>query len=180
MADTFLEFMVRKRSTPKDILIKLGVILACVVVVMAVMLFSPMLGAFSMFGYLLAAGAIYGAYRLIIMQNLEYEYVITNGDLDVDKIINRNGRKRILSVKCASFETFGQYNAQEHQGGNYKTRMFACTSPADSGLWYATFNHASLGRTLLVINADNRMIEAFKKFIPKQLAYEVFVKRPMK
>ena len=177
MSDTFMEYLVKKRSTPKDILLKIGIVAAAVIVAAVLFFFSPWLGVFSMFGYLAAFGAIYGAYRLVGMLNLEYEYVLTNGDLDVDKIINRNSRKRILSVKCSSFETFGKYKPVAHQGKDYKTRILACTSPEDNDVWYATFRHSKYGHTLLVFNANEKLLAAMRGFIPKQLAFEVFVKR---
>lgn len=179
MSDTFLEFMVKKRTTSKDALLKVGVIAAGLVVAIALMMLSPLLGMFSMFGFLAAAGAIYGAYRLFSMLNLEYEYVITNGDLDVDKIINQNARKRMVSVKCSSFDTFGRYDEAQHRGKSYKTRIFACTAPTDENVWCATFNHGVYGQTLLVFNADDKMLDAFKKYLPKMLSYEVFVKKQM-
>lgn len=178
MADTYIEYLVKKRSGTKDILLKLLIVVAAVVLTLALFLLSPILGAFSMIGYMLGCGVIYGAYRLIGMMNLEYEYLLTNGDLDIDKIMNRNSRKRMLSVKCSSFEAFGPYKAAEHQNKSYQTRILACTNPEDPDVWYASFKHSKHGHTLLVFNASERVLEAIRPFISKQLAFEVFVKRP--
>ena len=177
MADTYIEYLVKKRSTSKDILLKILIVIAAVVIALALFFLSPLLGMFSMFGYLLAFGAFYGAYRLIGAMNLEYEYLLTNGDLDIDKIMNRNSRKRILSVKCSSFETFGRYQEAEHKNKQYQTRIMACSSPSDPEVWYASFKHSKHGHTLLVFNANERILEAIRPFISKQLAFQVFVKK---
>ncbi|MCI8622340.1 MAG: hypothetical protein HFG26_01600 [Provencibacterium sp.] len=177
MADTYMEYLVKKRSTPKDVLLKILIVIAAIVVALALFILSPILGMFSMFGYLLAFGAFYGAYRLIAAMNLEYEYLLTNGDLDIDKIMNRNSRKRLVSVKCSSFEAFGKYKAAEHQNKQYQTRFMACSSPEDPNVWYATFKHSKHGNTLLVFNASERMLEGIRPYIPKQLAFQVFVKK---
>lgn len=176
MADTFMEYLVTKRLTTKDALLKVFIVLAGLFIAMLCFMFSPLLGMFSMFGYLAAFGVLYGAYRLFTMLNVEFEYVLTNGDMDVDKIINRSSRKRLLSVKCSSFETFGKYKAVDHQNKNYQTRIFVCSSPEDENVWYATFSHSKFGNSLLVFNANEKMLEAMRNFIPKQLAFEVFVK----
>lgn len=177
MSDTFMEYLIKKKSTPKDILFKVLIVLAAVLLSLVLFIISPILGAFSMIGYLIVVGVVYGAFRLVTSLNVEYEYVLTNGDLDVDKIVNRNARKRLVSVKCSSFETFGKYKAAEHQNKNYKTRLMVCSSPEDENVWYAGFRHSKYGHTLLVFNASQKMLEALRTFIPKQLAFEVFVKR---
>ena len=39
------------------------------------------------------------------------------------------------------------------------------------------YTSAKLGRTLLVFNASEAMLENMKKYLPRQLAFEVFVNR---
>lgn len=176
MSDTFLEYLIKKKTTPKDILLKVLIVFAGITIALLLFMFSGLLGMFSMFGYLAAVGVLYGMYRLFTMLNVEYEYVLTNGDLDIDKIINRNSRKRLLSVKCSVFEAFGKYNPAEHQSKQYQTRMIVCSAPEDPDVWYAVFGHQKHGRTLLVFNASEQMLAELKKFISKQLSFEVFVK----
>lgn len=177
MSDTYLEYLVPKRSTPKDTLLKVLMVIAGIVVALVVFSLSPLLGPLSMFGWLASFGALFGAYKLVTMMNVEFEYILTNGDLDVDKIVNRNSRKRLVSVKCTSFETFGKYKEIDHKNKNYQTRLMLCSSPLDDGLWYASFRHSKLGHTLLVFNASEKMLSELKPFIPKQLAFEAFVRK---
>ena len=42
-----------------------------------------------MIPFLVICGVIYGVYYVISSRSLEFEYSITNGDIAVDKIINR-------------------------------------------------------------------------------------------
>ena len=44
----------------------------------------------------------------------------------------------------------------------------------DEDVWYMTFRHYSLGHVLVVINANDRMLDGIKQFIPRQLALKVF------
>ncbi|PWM38479.1 MAG: hypothetical protein DBX66_03750 [Clostridiales bacterium] len=177
MSDTFMEYLIKKRSTPRDLLLKVLIILTGIALVFALFFLSPLLGFFSMFGYLAIAGAVYGMWYLVTAMNVEFEYVLTNGDIDVDKIIAQRKRKRLVSVKCSSFEELGKYKAAEHQNKTYQTKLMVCSNPEDPEVWYAVFNHAKLGRTLLVFNASEAMLENMKKYLPRQLAFEVFVKR---
>ena len=46
-------------------------------------------------GVLLAAGVIYLTYRLFRAFNVEYEYIATNGAIDIDRITARSKRKDV-------------------------------------------------------------------------------------
>lgn len=173
MSDTFLEVLVNKRATFWDIILKILILVAGVVLTLAMIWaflvgFDPTLALFAI------AGVIYGAYKLYGLLNVEFEYVLTNGDLDVDKIFNRNFRKRLITVKCSTFETFGKYKEIDHKSKNYQTRLIVSSSPSDPDAWYATFRHQKLGHTLLVFSANEKLLNGIKVFLPKQLAFEVF------
>ena len=73
--------------------------------------------------------------------NVEFEYVLTNGDIDVDKIIAQRKRKRLVSVKCSSFEELGKYKAAEHQNKTYQTKLMVCSNPEDPEVWYLSLIH---------------------------------------
>lgn len=180
MSDTYLEFLVPKRNTGKEAAYKILIVLAAIVLSVVLFLVAPLLGPFSMIAILAICGALFGAYKLVTMLNVEYEYIFTNGDLDIDKIMNRNSRKRLLSCKCSAFETFGPYKELDHHGKNYQSRFLVCSSPSDQDLWYATFRHSKHGNTLLVFNGTEKLLTAMKSYIPKQLAFEAFVRKPAK
>ncbi len=166
--DVFVEYLVKKKNGAKEwalwVLIGAGALLLFAVLMYLGMLFS----AFSMVTTLLAFGALYGGYLLITNMNVEYEYIVTNGEMDVDKIIARRRRKRLLTANARSFEKFGPFKLEEHQNGQYQNRVYACTSPNDPGCFYAVLTHPKLGRTLLVFTPNDRVLNAMKSFIPKQ------------
>ena len=88
--------------------------------------------------------------------------------MDVDKIIARRRRKRMLTVNARKFEAFGNYRAQDHAGKDYASRVYACTSPDDPGNYYAVLTHATLGKTLLVFTPNDRVLEGLRSYIPRQ------------
>lgn len=57
-----------------------------------------------------AAAVIFGAYKLFLRLNIEYEYTITNGTMDVDKIIAKSSRKRMTSFDVLSIQRIEKYN----------------------------------------------------------------------
>ncbi|MFV0399380.1 MAG: hypothetical protein ACK5LX_02020 [Oscillospiraceae bacterium] len=175
MQDIFVEYMVVKKKSPLIYLLTvLLVVVAIVVAVLAMVLSSALGQAFSMFGPLLAVGAIFGAYYLITSQNIEFEYLITNGEMDVDKIVAQRKRRRLITVNMRQVEAFGRYQEQEHAGKSYQTRLVACDSLASDDLWYCVSRQKEKGQTLVVFNASERMLNAVKPFLPKPIMHEVF------
>ena len=166
--DVFVEYMVKKQNTGKDILLKFVYAFLGVAIMLLALLLSPILGAFASLGFLLGCAAIYGAYYLISSMNVEYEYIITNGEMDVDKIIARRRRKRLLTANARRFEEFGAYNHETMSSRNFANRVYACTAPADPGNYYAVFDHQTLGQTLLVFTPNDRVLESLRSFIPRQ------------
>ncbi|MDL2233591.1 hypothetical protein LJC63_08470 [Ruminococcaceae bacterium OttesenSCG-928-L11] len=174
MQDTFIEYMVKKRNPLKITLLKVGVALAGALVAIFAMMVSPFLGAFSFLGVLLAAGALYGAYILITSQNIEFEYSLTNGEMDVDKITAQRKRKRLISLKFKDVEDFGQYKASEHENKQYQTKIIACDHPESDDLWFCSLHYKDKGMTLLVFNASERMLEGLKPYLPRPIFHRLF------
>ena len=88
--DTFFEQIIAVKKNGKAVAAIIGIWLAAFIVCFLLIMFMGFLGTFSL---LLAAGALFGAYKLCTRFNLEYEYIVTNGTMDIDKIINKSSRK---------------------------------------------------------------------------------------
>ena len=83
--DTFFEQIIAVKKNGKALAAIIGIWLAAFLVCFVLIMFMGVLGTFSL---LLAAGALFGAYKLSVRFNVEYEYIVTNGTMDIDKIIN--------------------------------------------------------------------------------------------
>ena len=178
LQDIFVENIVKKKKSIslkllQVLIILTSIVLALVLLTVGLLFLSGLAGV----ALLLACGVVYGAYILATSFNLEYETCFTNGALDVDTIINRRRRKRLISLKCKDIETMGRYKKVDHENKQYKTRIIACDSEDSEDVWYLTVRHSTLGHTLVVINVTDRMLEGFKAYIPRQLAFEIFNRR---
>ncbi len=166
--DVFVEYLVKKKNGGKELLLQILTVIGALLVFALMMVLGGIFPVVSMVTTLLAFGALYGGYLLIISMNVEYEYIVTNGEMDVDKIIARRRRKRLITANARTFEKFGPFKAAEHANEQYENRIYACTDPADPGCFYAVFTHAKTGRTLLVFSPNDRVLDAMKSFIPRQ------------
>lgn len=176
MMDVFIERMIKKKFEAKDGLLLAGILVACIVVIFASLVILPALTGGITLSFFVTLGALFGAYKLITLRNLEFEYSFTNGFISVDKIMNRSARKRITSFECKEVEEIGEYpqNQTRLQNREVQSRIFASAYRDGRESWYVIVNTKKTGRTLLVFDPDERMLEAIKKTIPAHLRFEVF------
>lgn len=169
--DVFVEYLVKRQGSPADTMKKVGLVLCTVLVTLLLLAIAPFLGPFSFFVVMGACGAPFGGYYLITNMNVEYEYIMTNHEIDVDKITAQRKRKRLVTADVSTFERFCPYNPQEHNAGDYDNCVMACIAPDAPQTYCAVFQHHTLGRTLLVFNPDDRILEGVKKALPRRNKY---------
>ncbi len=176
MNDVFIERMVKKKFEGTDILILVGIAAGILVLSFAGFVLGFMVLAFPMLSLLVMAGAVFGGYKLISMRLLEYEYSLTNGFVTVDKIMNRASRKRMTSFECESCEDIGLYleNEERLKNRSFDQRVFATRFADRRDSWYMIVQSKKTGKTLLVFNPDEELLEGIKKFIPRHLKFEKF------
>lgn len=164
--DVFIEKIVKKKSDAKSTALTVLIIVGVLILSVIGLTFA------GSFGIFIVAGLIYGAWFLITSFQVEYEYSLTNGELDIDTIIAQRKRKRILTIHCKEFEMLAPYNEshkRETETPSLKKKIYACTSLNEEGLYFAIFNTTDFGKTLLVFEPDDRMLASFKSYIPRKV-----------
>ena len=103
--DIFCEYMVKHKKNVKDNLFITGCV--CLAVFLSVLLFFAAVAFPNGLGgifLLLFVGIWYGAVWLIRRRSMEFEYILTNSVLDIDKIMARSSRKRVISINFKNIE----------------------------------------------------------------------------
>ncbi len=160
------EFIVRRNRTGNDYLMMAGYLILGVILTLLGLNFAPFLG--SMF-LLPVAGIWYGVYYLISLSNIEFEYTMVNGELDVDKIIARKRRKRVISVKSSDFELFAPHKPEitAHQKQNGVT-ILDCSGVRSGDAYYALYSKDGK-RTMLIFNPTDKMLDDIQRHVPRTL-----------
>ena len=156
---TFFEQIVKKKKGPAEWAIIAAVILAAVALVAVVWIFGIL-------AVIATVGIVYGAWWLATTQNVEYEYCVTNGDIDVDKIIARRKRVRLVSVAGRKIRALAPYDPAKPLGKFQRTVMVV-PSLNEQGLWYFTYHSKKNGDTLVIFMPDDRVLAAFYEGLPK-------------
>lgn len=161
--DTFFEQLIKIKLTGKAKAIIVAIIAVDAIIVAALLFLSLFLAP--MFMLLIVAAAIYGGYKLISLLTIEYEYIYTNGDLDVDKIVAQSSRKRMVSIKCSEIEKYGEYKGQPAPGSVKNTFIFC--NPDSEGQVYIIAKDRNLGMVMIVIAPDERLRTELEKAVPR-------------
>lgn len=170
--DTFVEQIVAKRKSGKEYAVIFGSLIAALLILAALWLFLLFyIGIF--FVLILTAGIGWLLWYLITMQNVEFEYSVTNGDIDIDQITAQRKRKRIVSVSGEKIETFAPYNAAEYTNRHFDRTVMAATSPDAQGVWCFTYHSKKNGNTLVIFEPEDRVINALKGGLSKLLQLDI-------
>jgi hypothetical protein len=163
--DTFIEKIVKRQKTGKDYFISTGLIFGGFILFLVVSNIK-FLASFSL---IIIAGIIYGIYYVSTTRNIEYEFILTNDELDVDKIISRRKRKRIFSSSCKNFDILAGISSGKYtlDVKNIKKRIEAVSSINAPDVFFATLNYKG-EKTVIFFQPDERMLKLFKTYIPKK------------
>lgn len=170
--DTYVEQIVAIRKSPMERLLQIGIIVLGVILILTcgMLYVAGALGMFSLLFVVLAVAVGYGIYYFASQLNLEYEYIFTNGDFDVDKIISKRSRKRVLSGQCRFISEFGHYDPDQLAARRFDSRIVACT--VDEEACYAVFSLDEGAEALLIFSPNEKMLNAMKKYAPRVIRFD--------
>ncbi len=162
--DSFVEQLVKKKKSPAQIAAMVVTVVVALLLVAGCVLFMAILGIFAV---LAIAAIAYGAWYLLTAQNIEYEYCVTNGDIDIDRIVAQRKRKRIVSVAGRKIESAGRYLPEKWAGRSVDRTVIAAPSAEEEGLYYFSYHSKKRGHTLVVFQPNDRVKDAVYESLPK-------------
>ena len=165
--DIFCEYIVRHKKTAIDYLIIVGIEIAAVLLSFLILLFYNY--TFGL-GLLLIAAVWYGAYLVIRSRFVEYEYALTNNELDIDKIMAKKKRKRIITVDfkhidiCAAVKDSAY--SSEFNNGQSITKTYDFSGLSEYEVYFADFADSD-GRTRILFNPTDKMKDSLRLINPR-------------
>lgn len=160
MNDYYTEQMVEKQQDRKDLLIKAVLVSATIVSVLIVMMYPA--------GLILPV--IMVALDVFMFQRLkvEYEYLFLNGELDIDKIMNKARRKKLFSANVADMEMLAPADAVElRRYQNARTYNFS--SGTGQAKLYALIISGKDGIRKVIFEPNDTIVEGFYMLAPRKV-----------
>ena len=166
LRDSDAEWLVKRVVTPVQWVLRV-LLIAGAIVLSVCLFFVPIAGV------LLAAGVIYLTYRLFRAFNVEYEYIATNGAIDIDRITARSKRKRLHSFDAKAIELLARVNDPDHKGEfdsvSYRTKLDFSSGAVSDRTLFCVYNDKEGGRTRLVWEPNDKIIEQFRQLVPSKV-----------
>lgn len=164
--DTFIEKIVLRKKTGQDHLITAGIIVLAIILLIVV----SSIPVVNSFGPILWVAVGYFAYFFIKTRNIEYEFAVTNGDIDIDKIIAQRKRKRIFSGSAKDFEIVAKLKSDKYTSEykNIVKKIEAVSSMDNPNVFFIVTSYKG-DRTIVFFEPDTRMLSNFKTFIPRKV-----------
>lgn len=164
--DTFVEELVVRRNSLKNLLIEALMVVAAIALALACWLFlSPIFPAMLVI-------LVFAAYLGIKFQGVEFEYSFTNGDLDVDKIMAKRKRVRLVEINQKQIQVMAPYTAEyESVTHDYSVSQVidASSSKNAAGRWFIIYEAEDGKYVFLVIQPSKRFREAMQKYIRSRM-----------
>ncbi len=187
--DIFMEYLVAKKKDTKDKLIIAAIIVGGVVISLAmfVLMFVVALAmtnaqdgsqnpigsmSFSI-GCVLVFLLWYCAVLLINSRSVEYEYILTNNELDIDKVMSKKGRKHLITVDVKEAQCVARIDDDEHNSAykNVPSGVRVLDYSAHSSNGYTYFIDAVIEgeRTIVLFEPTGKMLDALWKSNPRNV-----------
>ncbi len=165
---TFVEQLVQKKKTAKDVLLLIGLWLLAFVVV--VVLIYGSLGLMAQKGnttpvalaILLSVGVFALAFRLSGNLTVEYEYSAFEGELSIDKIVAKKKRTRVVQVAAKRIEQLSPIAARQEETAKFDRVVMAAPSVAEA-TWFVTYSGKKNGHTLALFAPSEEFFEELYK-----------------
>lgn len=157
--DNCTEQLVVKRRSNSDNAKAMGII-AGMALIAAVCLFFAFQGLIILL--LVAAGALFGGFWLLKGIGIEYEYIVTNNELDIDKISGKRKRTRMITVDLSQSEDFYAYHDKD---GVYDTTVYA-TNGLETDAYCLIVHHSDYGKVNIIFNPNECTREAIAREFP--------------
>lgn len=171
--DIFCEYIVKKKKEKEDYLKIAGVIVGALLVsyllVGAIYSFLTFLAGFS---FVFVIGVFYYAYKLIKNSSIEYEYILTNNELDIDKIIAKSARKRMLTVNFREIEIcaniLDETKRNEYNNSADKTLLKYYGDKNAENVYFVDFYDGSKNMRLL-FQPNEKILKGIKSVSPSKV-----------
>lgn len=165
--DSFVEQLVEVKTGGKILGLKIGIWCVCAIMALGLIFFSFVTPSLAFVLLLLAAGVMIVAYYLTTQLNVEYEYALTNDEIDIDRIINKSKRARMANFKISDIEDIEPYNPQIHvtDKAHNKNVYIGCNTRGEEPLAFKV-KHPKNGYYTLVITPNEEFKAGMKRYLP--------------
>jgi len=171
--DTFFEQIISIKKKGTQVLLTLGIWLLATVLSCLIVMFLGL--GMIVLGLTLSGFVFYGAFKLSQLFSVEYEYIVTNTSFDIDKIVAKSSRKRMVSIEIPNVTSIEKYNPNAPKPNGCEKYIIACNGNEENA-YNVVAQSVKGGKVCFVFAPNERVIEGMTKTLPKYIANSAFKK----
>lgn len=164
MSDLYTEVIVKRKPTVKDIILKSLLIAGSVLALLAFV-------GMGIIGFVIFIAFAIADYFLLPTFNLEFEYLYVNGELDIDKIMSKQKRKRAYSADVSNLELLAPSNSHAldsyNRNNSIKTLDFSSRDPQNKT--YTMIIKGEKGLERVIFEPNDIMLNDIKRVRPREV-----------
>lgn len=166
-SDVFNEQLVSRKQNKMDTIKKVGIIIGGLVLIVL----SSAIKILATFLLPLVVIIIVVELYLLRRFNIEYEYTFTNGDLDIDKIINKSKRKHVLTISVNDILVMVPVNNSDYakEVEDYTKLYDFSSGTVKENTYAAIIRSGTDGKIKFIIEPNEKMFKAIRSYIPRKI-----------
>lgn len=164
MSELYSELLVKKDRTVKDKAIKFGLYAVVVILALGGILINP---------YLMIAALLAGvaAYFIMPYTDIEFEYLLVSGEMDVDRVLAKTKRKKAGSFSIREADIIAPLHSHrlDYYNSNEKIKTVDYSSGNDEHMRYAVITRKDNELCRIIIEPDEKMIHTMQQSAPSKV-----------
>ncbi|HIQ95220.1 MAG TPA: hypothetical protein IAB26_01530 [Candidatus Limivivens merdigallinarum] len=161
MSDLYIELLVKKKRTATDTILKTLLIALTVIAFLAGLLITPL-------ALIVFVGLLVLDYFKLPGFDLEYEYLYVNGELDIDKIMSKQKRKRVGSFDMKNVEMVAPVKSHElDYYRNGKVKVVDYSSGEENANVYAMLVKDDKEQKMVLFEPNQAILDDMRRIAPR-------------
>lgn len=169
--DIFCEYLVKRKKSSSEkamtaAIVFGGIVLSIVLLLVAFPVLSRLLPKVAAIVFPVVIILWYIIFSLCKMYSVEFEYAITEGDIDIDKIINKSKRTKILSIRLRKFEIIAPVLSDKYSEEYKSLQKVDCSANLEPSATYFAVYTDENERKCLLFDPSQKMLDITEKYCP--------------
>ena len=175
--DIFNEQVVKRAKSFKDTLIKIISVFSLISLPIICVMFAQYIPYLVFIAFFILVGGSYIVCNIFHSLRVEYEYSISDDNLVVAKIIDLRKRKLVCKVPIREIEKLeiGEKSIEDMRFS--KTFTAVRDLKCDKENYYAVFNSSAYGKSVLAFSPNEKILQAMRPYLNKDIVLKLFYKR---
>lgn len=165
MSEIFKEYLIKQKKSTTDVLAQVGIVVAALII--SILAFT--LGG-QLIGPIVVIAAIFGAGYLFSHFSREYEYILTNNELDIDVVYNRSRRKRVTTIDIKKIDIMASTHDSRYTAElNKQAKLVNASDNQNGPNTYAIIGPTQLGYCKVLITPNEQFLNDLYRQAPNKV-----------